>query len=109
MIASGTEENMVVIVFRARLRAGVDPAPLEPLGHRMYELASSMPGFISYKDFAAADGEAVSIVEFESLETLAAWRDHPEHKEAQRLGREKYFSDYHIQICSPLRSYRFPA
>ena len=29
-----------------------------------------MPGFLSFKDFAAADGESVSIVEFESLETL---------------------------------------
>lgn len=75
---------MVVIVFRSRFRSGVDPAPLEPLGVRMYELATAMPGFISYKDFASADGETVSIVEFESLETLAAWRNHPEHVEAQR-------------------------
>jgi heme-degrading monooxygenase HmoA len=99
---------MVVIVFRSRLRPGVDPAPLEPRGARMYELAAAMPGFISYKDFAAADGEAVSIVEFESLETLAAWRNHPEHLEAQRLGREQFFAEYRIQVCSPVRSYRFP-
>ena len=65
---------MVVVVFRSRLRPGVDPAPLEPVGVRMYQHASAMPGFISYKDFAAPDGEGVSIVEFESLETLAAWR-----------------------------------
>ncbi|HKO46476.1 MAG TPA: antibiotic biosynthesis monooxygenase [Polyangiaceae bacterium] len=96
---------MVVIVFRSRLRAGVDPGPLEPLGTRLYELASGMPGFISYKDFAAADGEAVSIVEFESLETLEAWRHQPEHVEAQRLGREHYFSEYQIQVCTPVRSY----
>ena len=99
---------MVVIVFRSRLRPGVDPAPLEPVGVRMYQLAAAMPGFISYKDFAAADGESVSIVEFESLETLAAWRDHPEHLEAQRIGREQFFAEYQIQVCTPVRSYRFP-
>jgi heme-degrading monooxygenase HmoA len=98
---------MIVIVFRARLRPGVDLTALEALGARMYELASSMTGFISYKDFSAADGESVSIVEFESLEALAAWRDHPEHKEAQRLGRESYFSEYRIQVCSLVRSYGF--
>lgn len=99
---------MVVIVFRSRLREGVDPSPLEPVGIRMYELASKMPGFISYKDFGAADGESVSIVEFESLETLQAWRQHPEHLEAQRLGREHYFAEYRIEVCTPVRSYSFP-
>ena len=99
---------MVVIVFRSRVRPGADATPFEPLGARMYALASQMPGFISYKDFAASDGEAVSIVEFESLETLAAWRNHPEHLEVQRLGRERLFSEYQIQVCEPLRSYRFP-
>jgi heme-degrading monooxygenase HmoA len=70
----------------------------------MFELASGMPGFISYKDFAAADGETVSIVEFSSHETLAAWRNHPEHLEAQRLGREQLFSEFRIQVCEPVRT-----
>ena len=98
---------MVVIVFRSRLKPEVDQDALAQLGQRMYELASSMPGYISYKDFAAEDGEDVSIIEFESLETLAAWREHTEHKEAQRRGREEFFSEYHIQVCTALRDYRF--
>lgn len=100
---------MVVVIFRSRLRVGVDPSPLAPIGERMLALASEMPGFISYKDFAAADGESVSVVEFESLETLAAWRNHPEHLEAQRLGRDEYFADYQIQVCTPVRTYGRPA
>ncbi|MBI3897264.1 MAG: antibiotic biosynthesis monooxygenase [Gammaproteobacteria bacterium] len=99
---------MVVIVFRTRVRADADVPEMEALGVRMYELAASMPGFVSFKDFAAPDGEYVSLVEFQSVETLAAWRDHPAHKEAQRLGREKFFSEYHIQVCTTAREYRFP-
>jgi heme-degrading monooxygenase HmoA len=98
---------MVVIVFRATIRPGVDQAALAQVGHRMYELASSMPGYVSYKDFVAADGENVSIVEFGSLEALAAWREHPEHRLAQQRGREEFFSAYHIQVCTPVRDYRF--
>jgi len=98
---------MVVIVFRARLREGVDEQELARVGESMYQIASSMPGFISYKDFTAADGENVSIVEFQSPETLAAWRDHPEHKIAQRRGREEFFAEYRIQVCAPLRDYAF--
>ena len=99
---------MVLTVFRSRMRPGCDVAALEKIGARMYELATRMPGFISYKDFTAADGESVSLVEFESAETLLAWREHAEHKEAQRLGREQFFSEYQIQIGTPSRTYRFP-
>jgi heme-degrading monooxygenase HmoA len=101
---------MIVIVFRSRVRAGLEEADfaiLGALGARMYALATAMPGFLSYKDFTAGDGESVSIVEFESAEALLAWREHPEHKEAQRLARERYLAEYRIQVCSPMRSYRF--
>jgi heme-degrading monooxygenase HmoA len=98
---------MVVIVFRARLKPEANFEVLLQLGQRMYEIAASMPGYISYKDFAAEDGENVSVIEFESLETLAAWREHPEHKAAQQRGRDEFFAEYHIQVCMPVREYRF--
>jgi heme-degrading monooxygenase HmoA len=100
---------MVVTVFRSRLRAAADLAALEALGARMYAIASAMPGFVSYKDFSAADGESVTLVEFADEPSLLAWRHHPEHLEAQRLGRERFFAEYHIQVCSTLRDYRFDA
>ena len=98
---------MVVVVFRARFKPGVDMLELAKVGERMYELVSSMSGYISHKDFTAEDGETVSLFEFDSLESVAAWREHPEHKEAQERGREEFFAEYHIQVCSPIRDYRY--
>jgi heme-degrading monooxygenase HmoA len=101
---------MVVIVFRSRMRPNIPEAQLGELGamaRRMSELASGMPGFVSYKDFVAEDGENVSIVEFESPEALAAWRSHPEHALAQTRGRTDFFSEYRIQVCTPIRDYAF--
>ena len=46
-----------------------------------------------------------SIVEFASEETHNAWRGHPEHREAQRLGREKFYSEFSIQVCRVDRAY----
>ena len=69
----------------------------------MLELAKAMPGFVSFKNFAVPDGERVSIIEFESEETHKAWRDHPEHRIAQKLGREKFYAEFKIQICSVIR------
>src|SRR4051812_11856274 len=101
------EPLMVIVVFRSRVRAGVDSAALEALGQRMYALASEMPGFVSYRDYAAADGESLTLVEFDSAEHLAAWRGHPEHVLAQERGRVEVFDSYHITVCEPVREYRF--
>lgn len=98
---------MIVTVFRSRIRPDVDQKALAQVGERMHQLATSMPGFVSYKDFTAGDNESVTVVEFESAETLEAWRRHPEHLEAQRQGRETFFLEYSIQVCRPLRSYGF--
>jgi heme-degrading monooxygenase HmoA len=98
---------MVVIVFRSRLREDVDMAALEALGAEMAGIAGAMPGFLSYKDFAAADGELLTLAEFESEAALAAWRDHPAHRAAQERGRQEFFADYQIQVCAPRRAYRF--
>ena len=98
---------MMVTVFRSRLR----PEHVEEyqqLAPRMHALAESMPGFVSAKTFTAPDGERVSIEEFVSPETLEAWRNHPEHREAQRLGREKFYAEFHVQVCRVERDYHMP-
>jgi heme-degrading monooxygenase HmoA len=100
---------MVVVVFRARFKPGVDMREVAKVGERMYELVSSVGGYISHKDFNAEDGETVSLFEFDSLESVAAWREHPEHRQAQQRGREEFFAEYHIQVCWPMRDYRYYA
>jgi len=94
---------MILTVFRSRLKPGIE-AEIEPVGARMYELATSMPGFVSYREY-----QSVAIVEFESKETLAAWRNHPEHLAAQEKGRSRWFAEYRIQVCEAVRDYSFKA
>ena len=102
---------MVVTVFRSYAKKDLDPQLLpeiEKRGARMYELASRMPGFLSYKDFQAADGETLSIVEFESIEHVRAWHAHPEHREVQQWARAAVFAQYDIKTCEVVRTLRFP-
>jgi heme-degrading monooxygenase HmoA len=44
---------------------------------------------------------------FDSMEAVAAWRQHPEHLEAQGKGRRAYYQEYHLQICEVLRESHF--
>lgn len=97
---------MIVTVFRSRLRSGLREEYVA-LADRMNELARTMPGYISHKGFFADDGERVTIVEFESLETLRAWRMHPEHVAAQKAGRETYYTQYSVQTCEIAHEAKF--
>ena len=98
---------MIIVVFRARLRPDADMAALGRVGERMAELAKSVPGLISYKDYTAQDGENVTVVEFASEPELIAWREQPEHVQAQERARREFFADYRIQVCRVERSYHF--
>jgi heme-degrading monooxygenase HmoA len=98
---------MILVAFRSRARHET-LAELEKLGLRMYELATQMPGFVSYKDFAAADGEIVSLVQFESMEDCKRWRDHAEHRAVQQRARDVLLSEFSVQVCELVRETKFP-
>src|SRR6185312_7566432 len=98
---------MVITIFRSRLRSE-HAEEYREWADRIHDLAVKMPGFISIKTFTAEDGERVSLVEFESEETMRNWREQPDHRKAQELGRKLFYSEYHIQICQPVRDYSHP-
>ncbi len=99
---------MVTVLFRSRLAAPDDPdyAALAP---KIVALAKQSPGFVSFEMFSGRDGERLSVIEFDSLEAVDTWRNHPEHLEAQRLGQDRFYSEYHLQVCEQSRSYSFKA
>jgi heme-degrading monooxygenase HmoA len=99
---------MIVIVFRSRLKPGVRDEYVA-LVDRMNEIARTMPGYISHKGFFAEDGERVTIVEFENEAGLRAWRTNPEHVAAQKLARQRYYTGYHVQVCTLARESKFEA
>lgn len=98
---------MVITVFRSRLRSE-HAEEFQALADEMLELARAMPGFLSYKLYTAEDGERCSIIEFESPEHLRAWREHPEHRQAQQLGRKRFFQEYSLHVAETTRESRFP-
>jgi heme-degrading monooxygenase HmoA len=97
---------MIVTVFRSRLMPGLKDEYVA-LVDRMQQIAKTIPGYISHKGFWSDDGERVTIVEFEHEEGQRAWRMHPEHIEAQRQGRAKYYSEYDIKVCEVKRHNAF--
>jgi heme-degrading monooxygenase HmoA len=99
---------MVIVVFTITPRPDIRVAEYEETAARMVEIVSSMPGFLGM-DYAETEGREQLVVRFDSHETLASWRNHPEHKAAQQRGRERFFAHYRIEVCDEVRSYDFHA
>ena len=93
-------------MFRSRLRAGVE-GTFGPHADEVYRRAITMQGFIDSKDYVGDDGERVTIVEWDSAENLAGWRGETGHVAAQQAGRDRYYSEYRIQVCTETRSSTF--
>jgi heme-degrading monooxygenase HmoA len=75
----------------------------------MDELARSMPGFLGVESVRGADGFGVTISYWDSEESIARWRRHAEHLQAQATGRERWYARYELRVCRVERAYAFVA
>jgi len=96
---------MLVVLFRSKL---VDaPIGYAEMAEEMEALARTMPGFVDVKAFKADDGERLTVVWWENAETLAGWRENVRHRLAQRLGRERWYQYYRIEVAEVVRQGAF--
>lgn len=100
---------MIVVLFRSRLthetnEAGAD---YEQMAEEMLATAKTMPGFIDFRSYKSETGERISVVWWEDLETMAAWRAQPRHRLAQRLGREKWYQSFQLEVAEVIRGTSF--
>lgn len=99
---------MIIVLFSSRLTAAAGQ-DYEAMAAEALETARGMPGFVDYKSYRAEDGEKLSVVWWQDEETMAAWRNHPRHRVAQHLGREKWYSEYQIEVAEVRREGAFTA
>jgi heme-degrading monooxygenase HmoA len=102
------EKSAVIVLFGRKMREDADLEDYEATNSRMNELVAQVPGFISIKYYTGLDGEQFAMVRFESEEALREWRTHPEHRQAQRKGRESFYESYWVQVYRCVRDYEFP-
>ena len=88
----------IVTVFRSRVRHDAEARGCDALAEMMGRRARKLPGFVDFKTFSAADAERASTVVFESIEAQLAWRDDPEHLEAQSRGRSDFYLEHDIMV-----------
>jgi heme-degrading monooxygenase HmoA len=70
---------------------------------RMVELATRQPGFLGVE--SAREELGVTVSYWSDLESIANWKANAEHQDAQRLGREQWYSSYKTRISKVERDY----
>ena len=98
---------MYLVVFRNRKRTGIDQQAYAEAAARMEEVAAAQPGFLSFKSYAATDGEVIALSEWKDEASARAWGRQAEHLEVQGQGRTEWYADYTLFGCNNPRLHTF--
>ena len=100
-------EPHAVCIFRS-LRTDHSEREYGEWSDRMDELVATMPGYIGHTSFRDdATGSGVTISYFRSMAELVAWKNVPEHVEAQAFGRSSFYREYEIEVAEIVRHYEW--
>jgi len=70
---------------------------------RMADLASMQPGFLGVE--SAREDIGITVSYWSDIESIKHWKDNIEHKEAQRLGRKKWYTSFKTRISKVEHDY----
>jgi heme-degrading monooxygenase HmoA len=71
----------------------------------MVKAAAKQPGFLGVE--SAREEVGITVSYWDSLESIAAWKQDSMHLVAQQTGREKWYETYKTRICLVERDYEF--
>ncbi len=71
------------------------------------ELAKQQKGFLGFETYKNEENESLSISYWETLEDVESWKENTPHKKAQKLGKEKWYEYFRIQVCKVIEEKEF--
>ena len=93
---------MYAVIFRAEINE-LDEAYAE-IAARMRKLAINKYGCVEFTAVTQGKRE-IAISYWDNQDQIKAWKQDPEHREAQKLGRLKWYKSYRVQAVEVIRDY----
>jgi heme-degrading monooxygenase HmoA len=95
----------VAVIFTSRRTVEHDEEYAR-MAERMDELVRDQPGFVSVTSVRdPITRQGITVARFTDEGAVRAWREHPEHREAQRLGIAEFYEEYHVTVATVEREY----
>lgn len=92
------------VIFTS-VRTDADAAGYAAMAARMEALCTGQPGFLGME--SARNEIGITVSYWTDLESIARWKRHVDHLEAQNSGRELWYSHYTVRIARVERQYSF--
>jgi heme-degrading monooxygenase HmoA len=103
-LISDTPATPYYAVIFTSLRTDVDEG-YGDMAQKMLDLAANQPGFLGAESAHEALGITVSY--WRDIDSIKNWKAVTDHREAQKLGREKWYASYKIRVSKVERDYGF--
>ena len=103
-LSSTPEPPYYAVIFTSRRAAA--HGGYDEMAARMVELASEQPGFLGIESVREG-AVGITVSYWDSIDSITRWRKHVEHREAQRLGREAWYDEYHVRVARVERASSF--
>lgn len=95
---------MYAVIFRAEINEP-DQSYAETTA-RMRELAKNKYGCIALTS-VTEENQEITISYWDNKEQITAWKQDPEHLQAQELGRSKWYKSFQVQVVKVEREYDY--
>ncbi|MGY2060512.1 antibiotic biosynthesis monooxygenase family protein [Nocardia gipuzkoensis] len=94
------------VIITTQLR-GEETSDYQEMATRMVELGTSRPGYLGRQGMSDGQGRDLSIIYYRDEESIRAWKADVEHLEAQRLGKQRWYQSYTVEVARVERGYSF--
>lgn len=81
----------------------------DAMAERLAELVQQQPGFLAVESVQGADGISMVVVYWKDAESIAKWKQHSVHLEAQNQGRQRWYKRYQVRVARVEQAYGFVA
>lgn len=104
-IADTPQPPYFAVIFTSR-REPDDGREYGITAERMVELAAQQPGFLGVESVRSG-AEGITVSYWRSLEDVARWREHAEHRVARERGRAEWYAEFRVRVVRVEREYGF--
>jgi heme-degrading monooxygenase HmoA len=108
MFAETPAPPYTAVIFTSE-RAEGDDADYADTSARMEELAAAQAGYLGIESvFDPTVRRGITVSYWATDEDARAWKRVAEHAEAQRHGRERWYTGYRVRVATVTRAYGDP-
>lgn len=105
-MTTGWPEEYYAVIFTSQ-RTDAEMAMYGVTSERMIELAQQQPGFLGLETVREETGLGITVSYWRDREAIAAWGEHAEHRVAQKLGRQEFYSWFQLRITKVIEDRSF--